>query len=274
MAKELKGSELAGFIKERQAKAVRGLRQAFNTNPKLAIIVTTNNPIIEIYIKLKKQYGEDILIDVDIHRENQADVLSKIDELNKDDSVHGIIVQLPLEDPSQTDEILAAVSPDKDVDALGPKPLFDPATPTAILWLLAGYGVDLQNKKVVIVGKGKLVGEPLYKMLTNSGVQVVVCDSSDDVAKELSSADVIVTATGSPGVITSDMIPLNAVVVDAGVAVEAGRAVGDLSEDVFERTDLSITPQKGGVGPLTVCALFENVIKSAKANAGIALDNR
>jgi methylenetetrahydrofolate dehydrogenase (NADP+)/methenyltetrahydrofolate cyclohydrolase len=274
MAKELSGSELAGFIKERQAKAVRGLKQAYNTNPKLAIIVTVENPIIEIYMRLKKQYGEDILVDVEIHRVAQGEALDAIKKLNTDDSVHGIIVQLPLEDISQTNEILAAVAPSKDVDALGPDPLFDPATPTAILWLIAGYGVDLQGRKVVIIGKGKLVGEPLFKMLQDSGIKVAVCDSSSDIKEEVSTADIIVTATGSPGVLTSDMIPLNAVVVDAGVAVEQGRAVGDLASDVFERDDLKITPQKGGVGPLTVCALFENVIKAAKLAAGIALDKR
>lgn len=271
--KLLNGSELAGFIKERQAKAVRGLRQAYLVQPKLAILVTVENPVIEIYMKLKMNYGNDILIDVDIHRVLQSDITEAIEALNNDASVHGIIVQLPLKDPSQTNEVLNLVAPEKDVDALGKSPVFDPATPTAILWLLAGYGVELQNRKVVIVGKGKLVGEPLYKMLSNSGVQVVACDSSSDIAAEVSTADVIVTATGSPGVLTSDMIPLNAVVVDAGVAVEQGRAVGDLASDVYERDDLKITPKKGGVGPLTVCALFENVIKAAKLSAGIEIDN-
>lgn len=273
MARELNGSELAGFIKERQAKSVRGLRQAYGVAPKLAIVVTVDNPVIEIYMKLKKHYGSDILVDVEVHRVKQSGVIEEIQKLNVDEDIHGIIVQLPLEDPSQTDEILNAVAPEKDVDALGKNPLFDPATPTAILWLMAGYGVDLNNKKVVIIGKGKLVGEPLSKMLIDSGVQVKVCDSSDDVASEVSTADIIITATGSPGVLTSQMIPLNSVVVDAGVAVESGRAVGDLAQDVYERTDLKITPKKGGVGPLTVCALFENVIKAAKANAGIGLDN-
>ena len=267
--KELNGSELAGFIKERQAKAVRGLRQAFSVQPKLAIIVTIENPVIEIYMRLKKNYGADILVDVDIHRVSQTDVRTKIVELNDDPSVHGIIVQLPLEDPSQTDEVINAVAPEKDVDALGTKAKFDPATPTAILWLLAGYGVDLPGKKIVILGRGKLVGEPLERMLKESSIDATAFGEDADVAKEVSAADIIVTATGQPGLLTSEMIPQKAVVVDAGVAVEAGKAVGDLAEDVYERTDLKITPRRGGVGPLTVCALFENVIKAAKLAAGI-----
>lgn len=269
--KILSGSELAGFIKERQAKAVRGLRQAYSVLPKLAIVVTVDDPVIEIYMKLKRQYGADILIDVEIHRVSQEDVMQKIDDLNNNPSVHGVIVQLPLADQSQTDEVVNAVAPEKDVDALGAQAMFDPATPTAILWLLAGYGVDLKARKVAILGRGKLVGEPLERMLLDSGVNAKAYDSSDDVSEAVATADVIITATGTPGVLTSEMIPLRATVVDAGVAVEQGRAVGDLADDVYERDDLKITPKKGGVGPLTVCALFENVIKAAKLSAGIDL---
>ena len=272
MAKQLNGSELAGFIKERQAKAVRGLRQAYGVQPKLAIIVTVNNPVIETYMRLKKRYGADILIEVDIHRTKQDEVLEKCKLLNDDSSVHGIIVQLPLQDVSETDSVINSVKPSKDVDALGVDAKLDPATPTAILWLLAGYGIDFNNKKVVLVGRGKLVGQPLERILRQSGVNVVSCDSSDDVAKEVSIADIIITATGTPGVLASKDIPLNAVVVDAGVAVEEGQTKGDLSADVYDRDDLKITPQKGGVGPLTVCALFENVITAAKRSAGIKLE--
>jgi methylenetetrahydrofolate dehydrogenase (NADP+) / methenyltetrahydrofolate cyclohydrolase len=262
--KILSGSDLAGFIKERQAKAVRGLRQAHHIMPKLAIIVTVNEPVIEIYMRLKKNYGADIGVDVDIHRIKQAEVKTLIDNLNNDNSVHGIIVQLPLEDPAETDAVVNSVDPNKDVDALGKQASFDPATPTAILWLLAGYNIEPKNKKVAIIGRGKLVGKPLELMLQDSGVDAKAYDASDDINKAVASAELIITGTGNPGLLTSEMIPKGAVVVDAGVAVEDGRAAGDLAENVYERDDLSITPKKGGVGPLTVCALFENVIKAAK----------
>ncbi len=117
--KELNGQELAGFIKERQAKAVRGLRQAYNIQPKLAILVTVENPVIEVYMRLKKNYGADILVDVEVYRIKQSDILEKLEELNNDIQTHGIIVQLPLEDSTQTDEVVNAVAPEKDVDALG-----------------------------------------------------------------------------------------------------------------------------------------------------------
>lgn len=270
--KLLSGTELAGFIKERQAKAVRGLRQAYGVQPRLAIIVTVDDPVIEIYIRLKERYGTDILVDVDIYRVQQEEVEKLIIILNADHNVHGIIIQLPLQDPSQSDALLQLVYPKKDVDALGAKPAYDPATPTAILWLLAGFGINLVDHRVALVGTGKLVGKPLFKMLTDSGIEVVTFNKESELEGMLMDSGVIITATGQPGLISSEMIPLNAVVVDAGVAVEQGVAKGDLAASVYLRDDLKITPQKGGVGPLTVCALFENVIKSAKSTAGIKVN--
>lgn len=263
--KLLNGRELAGYIKERQAHQVRALRQAWQVAPKLAIVVTVDNPVIDLYMRLKKQYGADILIDVDVHRVELDQAADLIKQLNQDDSVHGIIVQLPLSDPSRTDEIVNLVAPEKDVDALGEAPLFDPATPTAILWLLSGYNVDFAGKQVLLIGRGKLVGAPLERMLLNSGVDVRVADrSTEDLKAETIQADIIITATGSPAILYPDMVKEKAVVVDAGVASEDGKTVGDVAEEMYQRDDLTITPQKGGVGPLTVCALFENVIRAAR----------
>lgn len=264
--KILQGSDLASFIKERQAKQVRALRQAHDVFPKLAIVVTVEHPAIEVYMRMKTQYGNDILIDVDIHRVEQAEVPALIAQLNADETVHGIIVQLPLEDPSETDRIVDLVAPEKDVDALGKHAIYEPATPLAILWLLAGYNIELQGKEVLLVGRGKLVGAPLEKILKNSQVNVSVVDETvDNLTEKTLTADVIITATGSPGVVNADMIKQRAVVIDAGVAGEQGKTVGDLDPDVYERDDLTITPQKGGVGPLTICALFDNVIRAAQA---------
>jgi methylenetetrahydrofolate dehydrogenase (NADP+)/methenyltetrahydrofolate cyclohydrolase len=263
--KLLNGKELADFIKERQAKAVRGLRQAHKISPKLAIVQTKDDPIINTYVRLKKRYGADIGVDVDIHFVGQEEVPGLIQKLNQDESVHGIIVQLPLSDPSQTDEIVNLVAPEKDVDALGKKPKHEPATPMAILWLLSGYNVDLNGKHILLVGRGKLVGAPLEKILKASGQDVEVIDrTAEDLSLHAKEADIIITATGSPAILYSKMIKQNAVVVDAGVASEEGKTVGDLAADVYKRDDLTITPQKGGVGPLTVCALFENVIQAAR----------
>jgi methylenetetrahydrofolate dehydrogenase (NADP+)/methenyltetrahydrofolate cyclohydrolase len=263
--KILNGAELAGFIKERQARQVRGLRQTHGIAPKLAIVVTVDNPVIDVYMRLKKRYGDDILIDVDIHRVKQAEVPALLNKLSDDDSVHGIIVQLPLENPAETDDIVNLVPPEKDVDALGKSAVYDPATPMAIMWLLSGYNVDLAGKRVLLIGRGKLVGAPLEQILKDSGVDVHVVDrGTEDLATETKEADILITATGSPAIIYSEMIKDGAVVVDAGVASEDGKTVGDLAPEVYERQDLTITPAKGGVGPLTVTALFENVIRAAQ----------
>ena len=257
--RELNGSELAGFIKERQAKQVRALRQAWHINPRLAIVTDVENPVIETYMRLKQRYGADILIDVEIHRVPACGALEVIQELNNRDDVQGIILQLPISNSDQTEELLESIREDKDVDGLRKRAIFQAATPTAISWLLAGYGVDLKNKKVAIVGRGRLVGAPLEKMWLKSGVDVTVFEKGDDLS-QLINYDIIVSATGVPGLITSQMIKPKAVVVDAGTASENGKIVGDVSEEVRQRNDVTITPKKGGVGPLTVSALFDNVI--------------
>jgi len=264
--KLLNGRELADYIKARQAHDVRSLRQAWQVQPKLAIVVTVEHPAIDVYMRMKQRYGMDILVDVDVYRVPQEDAPALIRRLNEDDSVHGIIVQLPLEDPSKTDEIVDLVAPEKDVDALGKNATLDPATPLAILWLLAGYNVDLAGKNIVLIGRGKLVGAPLERMLRVSGYDVTVVDSkTKDSTGIIEGADIVITATGVPGLVVADMLKWGAVVVDAGVAGEQGKTVGDLAPDVYERDDLTITPQKGGVGPLTICALFDNVIRAARA---------
>ncbi len=266
MKKELNGRELADFIKERQAKAVRGLKQQWKTHPKLAIIRTNPDPVVDSYMKIKQSYGDDIGVEVDVHTIDQSEALSRIEQLNSDDSVHGIIVQIPLPDISQTDEVLNSVATDKDVDGLAGGSKFDAPTPIAISWLLAGYDVDLAGARLVIIGHGRLVGRPLKKMWDSSGYNVIVADkNTGDVAETTKSADVLVSATGVPGLITADMVSDTAVIVDAGVATDSNGLVGDVAQDVRDLPGISITPTKGGVGPLTVSALFENVITAARS---------
>ena len=262
----LNGAELAGFIKERQLHEVRSLKQAQGVRPRLAIIRTNPDPVVDSYMRLKQGYGEDIEVAVDVHTISQATALGKITELNADPLVHGIIVQIPLPDPSQTTDILNAVAASKDVDGLAASTEFDPATPMAINWLLAGYNIELAaGKKLVIVGQGRLVGAPLAKIWQASELDVAVADKKTPNLAELTrEADVLVTATGVPGLITKEMIKPDAVIVDAGVATDSNGLIGDVAPEVRELPNITITPEKGGVGPLTVCALFENVIRSAR----------
>lgn len=263
--KLLNGSELAGYIMQRQVKQVRGLRQAQGIAPKLAILQCEDDPAINTYVRLKKQYGADIGVEVDSFVIPQDQIAKKLQSLETDSSVHGVIVQLPLTDTSQTEEIVKLIAPDKDVDALGPKSEFDAATATAILWLLSGYNVELKGKNILLIGRGRLVGAPLEKMLQESGLEPEVIDRPvDDLTAHTVEADIIITATGSPRLLNPDMVKPGAVIVDAGVASEAGKMVGDVDESMYERDDLTITSQKGGVGPLTISALFDNLIRAAR----------
>lgn len=264
--KLLNGKELAEYIEERQARQVRALRQAHGVNPKLAIVQTVDNPVIDSYVTLKQRYGTEILIDVEIFKVDQSEVLGVIERLNNNNSVHGIIIQLPLADESRTQEAVDAVAPEKDVDGLGVGAVLDPATPLAINWLVAGYNVNLVGKKIAMVGNGRLVGAPLTRLWQESGYDVTVFDDqSTDMESQLSEFDVIVTAAGIPGLIRSESVKHGAVIIDAGTAAEHGKIVGDVAADVRERDDITITPEKGGVGPLTVTALFDNVIRAAQA---------
>lgn len=255
--KVLNGQELAGYIKERQAKQVRQLR-ARKIFPKLAIFYDNDSPVIAKYMSLKQQYGDDIGVGVEVIKVSAADAEEKLRAAAEDENVTGIIVQLPLKVCSM--DILDLIPFEKDVDGLRGET--DTATAMAIHWLLTSYGVDLQEKKLAIVGRGKLVGAPLEKMWTESNYDVTVFHKGDDL-NTLADYDVVVTATGVPGLIKTEMIKYGGVVVDAGTASEGGVIKGDLDEAVRERDDLTITPKIGGVGPLTVSMLFEHVLQAA-----------
>ena len=262
----LDGRELADYIKERQIKQVRNLRQSWKTIPKLAIVIANDDPVIDTFVRLKQAYGDDMTIEVEVLRVKQTDLPDTLAQLNDNALIHGIIVQLPLQDPSETDEIVKLINPEKDVDGLSGQGPFISATATAIDWLVNGYNVTLKERSIAIVGMGRLVGAPLAKLWRDGGLVVTTYDeTTEDLQSELRKADIIVTATGVPGLITSQMISPSKVVVDAGSASENGTIVGDVAADVRERTDLTITPVRGGVGPLTISALFDNVIQAANA---------
>ena len=258
--KLLNGRELAGFIKERQARQVR----AMSKKSKLLIIRDSDNPVIMKYVNLKIKYGEDIGIIVeDYYAKDSTDIATKIKSANQNPEISGIIIQLPILDKSKTDELCNLIAPEKDVDGLGVNAKFDSATATAINWLLTGYDIKLNQSKIAIVGRGKLVGMPLFKMFTNSNYDVSLFHRGDDL-NMLKDYDIIITATGVPELVNNTMVKPGACIVDAGTASEDGVLKGDLAPEVRDRDDLSaLTPTIGGVGPLTVTCLFDHVIQSA-----------
>ena len=268
--KELNGKELQGFIKQRQARQVRNLRQEYGVVPKLVIIMSKNaSQAIQTYVRMKTRYAADILIDVDVQAVAQADIAAAIDQANNDPAVQGIILQLPIDDVSQTEKLCQLIAPEKDVDGLGANSIYPSATAQAIDWLLAGYNIELSDKQIAIVGRGKLVGAPLEKMWQQRGLNVQVYDKTNPAtADSLQKCNVIVTATGVPHLITSEMIAPETVVVDAGTASEGGVLVGDVDDAVRQRSDIAITPQKGGVGPLTYAVLFDHLIEACLRQVG------
>ena len=259
--KSLDGRELVGFIKERQAREVAGMKR----KPKLVIIRDSDNPVILKYVNLKEKYGEDVGVLVDLVVVNSAaEIKDKILAANEDPEVDGIILQLPIQDKEAVEELTELIDTKKDVDGLSSHGEYDSATATAINWLLAGYDIKLTGEKIAIVGRGKLVGAPLYKMFANSSYDVSLFHRGSDLAK-LRDYSVIITATGVPGLIKSEMVGAGTVIVDAGTASENGVLMGDVAEEVRVRDDLkAITPKVGGVGPMTVACLFDHVIQAAK----------
>lgn len=265
--KLLNGTELVGFIKQRQAKQVRMLRQAHDIFPKLVILQTTGaSDVINTYVRMKQAYGKDILVDVEARSCDQKELASQIHEANTDESVHAIVVQLPLDDPSETESIVSEIAPEKDVDGLGPDAKYISATAEAIDWLISGYSIELSGKKITLLGRGKLVGAPLEKLWRDHGYDVTVLDrGSENIDETLRASDVIVSATGQAAILHESNVPNGAIVVDAGTAAEDGVLVGDADPRLQARRDLIITPPKGGVGPLTVSLMFDHVIRACLA---------
>ncbi len=264
--KYLNGAELAGYILERQGKQVRALIQAHRIQPKFAIIsCNPGNLPIKTYIKFKIAKAEELGIQTELFEIEQSEVKNKVKELVADKSVHGIILQLPLKDPSETDELLSLIPPEKDLDALNPKSELTPTTAGAILWLLAGYNIEVKNQKILVIGQGRLVGTPLAKLLLEQGCDVQTLDianTPEELDSACQSADIIIPATGSAGLIKKEHLKDGQVVIDAGTSESEGQLLGDVDPEVYESNlNLKITPQKGGVGPLTISYLFENLLQ-------------
>ncbi len=252
--KLLDGNAPADFLQMRHAQIVASLSQ----KPRLAIIRSADNPAADRYLKLKRAYGEAIGAPVDLYVEDAPTLMERIEALNADPGVTGIIIQLPVAGPDLTGKALAAVAPAKDVDGLGPNSPFEPGTVKAVLWLLAAHNIDLSGRSV-IVGQGRLVGRPLASRLEAAGHEVVTADiHTADLGAVTRTADFLFTGTGRAGLIRADMVKPGAVVVDTGAPSS------ELDPALYQRTDLrAITPNPGGVGPMTVACLFDNLLIAA-----------
>ena len=253
---KLASKQIVIDMKARQAEQVAALGRKL----KLVIVRDNDDPVIAKYVGLKVRYGAEIGVEVEDALVESDELADAIARANRE--ADGLIVQLPIVDKNRTDEMIALIDPAKDVDGLTGVGPCASATAMAVDLLIRGHDIDLEQRKIALVGHGRLVGAPLAKMWRDRGLKFTVFCSKDDLS-DLINYDLIVTAVGKPGLIKPDMVVADAIVVDAGTASEDGVIRGDVADEMRERTDVSITPKIGGVGPLTVCGLFENLLKVA-----------
>ncbi len=244
----------------------------------LGIVVATDNAATSKYIARKRQQAETVGYRVTVRELDPRSPLGAItaacDELNADDAIDAYIVQLPLPDGVAVDQALAAVDPAKDADGLAPanlaklyagEPTVIPATVKGILTLLAEYDVPVAGRAVTVVGQGRLTGKPLAALLEQRGAVVTRCDKSTaDLPAATKAADILVTAVGHPDLITAGMVKPGATVIDVGTTWADGRIVGDVDFAEVSKKAAAITPVPGGVGPMTVVSLLENVADLAE----------
>ncbi len=270
----------ADFADRARQLADRGVR------PGLAVILVGENPASAVYVRNKVAACEkagirslrfDYPVAVD-----PGEVLSQIAALNADPSVHGILVQLPLPPQFNSEAVLDAVSPDKDVDGFHAQnvgllaqgtPAFVPCTPYGVMKMLESENVSIKGAEAVVVGRSNIVGKPMARLLLQAGATVTVCHSQTrDLAFHTRRADILVAAIGRPRMITGEMIRPGGVVIDVGInrlpAEQGGKLCGDVDFESARRVASLITPVPGGVGPMTITMLLANTLKSAERFAG------
>jgi len=279
--KLLEGKKVATALDETMTKRVDELKRKSIT-PGLAVILVGENSASAVYVRNKKRRAEKLGINFQlIHFDatvSEAELLSKIDELNNDKAVDGFIVQLPVPDHIDEDKVIEAINPAKDVDGFTPisvgnlwigSPLTKPATASGILMMLDYYNVDLDGKNVVIIGRSNIVGKPTAAMMLDRNATVTITHSHTKNLKEITSkADVLVVAIGRAKFIKKDYVKDEAIVIDVGMdRDENGKLCGDVDFDDVQDKASMMTPVPGGVGPMTITALVDQVIELAEGRA-------
>jgi len=278
--KVLNGKELAERLNSELKNKINLDYQRTGVKPKLAAILVGDDPASELYIRIKRKTCAEIGIDsilINLNGEvSNAELFTKISELNSDLTVHGIILQLPLPVKFKpfTLEFIEQIDPLKDVDGLHPinkGKLFDyneefvPATPKGIITLLEYYNIELKGKHVVIINRSNLVGKPLIFMFLKRNATVTICHTStSNLESHIKKADILVVAIGQPDFITKEKIKEGAVIIDVGTSRVNGKTRGDVKfDDVFDKCSW-ITPNPGGIGPMTVSFLLQNTYNAYK----------
>jgi len=278
MATIIDGKAIAAKIRNELTAAVVGLK-ARGVIPGLAVVLVGEDPASKVYVSMKEKACTDVGIFSAEHKlsveTSEAELLALIAKLNADPKIHGILVQLPLPKQINTEKVLEAISPDKDVDGFHPynvgrlmvgKPTFQPCTPYGVMVMLKEIGFDLAGKSVVVVGRSNIVGKPVAMMCLQQHATVTICHSrTKNLADVVRSADVVIAAVGVPEMIKGDWIKEGAVVIDVGVnRVGEKKLVGDVEFAAAAARAGAITPVPGGVGPMTITMLLYNTVESAK----------
>ena len=283
----LDGKAAANAVRAELARRVAAL-ETRGVKPGLRILQVGSDPASSIYVaskvKASAKTGIDARVEQLAENASLAAIAETIGAWNRDAAVHGFIIQLPLPREIDAHDVLTLVDPAKDVDGLSPaslgalaagRPGFMPATPSGIIELLLRNGITIPGKRVVIVGRGELVGKPLASMLLLRGERgdatVTVCHSrTRDLGAVCRSAEILVVATGRAGLVTGGMVNEGVVVVDAGTNSIGGKLVGDVDFESVAAKASAITPVPGGVGPMTVAMLLANTVRAAELATGVA----
>lgn len=285
MAAVIDGKAISAKVKSEVRQEAEALK-AKGISIGLAVVIVGDNPASRVYVNNKKKACAEVgfeSFEYALPEETtQEELLALVDKLNKDDTVNGILVQLPL--PKQIDEkaVINAILPEKDVDAFHPVNVgkimigdfaFLPCTPAGVMELIASTGVDISGKECVVIGRSNIVGKPMAMLLLHKNGTVTICHSkTKNLAEVCRRADILVAAVGRANFVTPDMVKEGAVVIDVGMnRLENGKLCGDVDYAAcFEKAGY-ITPVPGGVGPMTIAMLMKNTLTSAKIKNGIAL---
>ena len=282
MGKILDGKALAQHLGRNLAEETNSLK-SHGINPKFCVINIGEDPASKVYVRSKRKKAEKIGIKQVVYQlpedESEEDVLRLIDRLNADAEVAGLMVQLPVPDQIDVDKVIERIDPEKDVDGLTPanigrlwmgKHFVEPATAAGIIALLDHYQIDLNGKNAVIVGRSNIVGKPLAALMLERNASVSILHShTRDLGELTRRADILVSAVGKPHMIKAEMVKEGAVVIDVGINRVDGQLMGYVDFDQVKDKASWITPVPGGVGPLTVEFLMEEVIKLTRRQHGL-----
>lgn len=279
MAELISGKVVSQKVRLEIADEVKAFSAEHGYAPGLAVVVVGDNPASAVYVRNKHKACLEVGItsyQIEFPKETTEEVLlAKIDELNSDPKVNGILVQLPLPKHISEENVINRISPKKDVDAFHPENVgrivigsydFLPCTPAGIVELLKHHSVQIEGKSCVVIGRSNIVGKPMALLLTERNGTVTLCHSrTRNLAEITASADIIVVAIGKPEFLTADMVKEGAVVIDVGInRLPDGKLVGDVKFDEVEKKASMITPVPGGVGPMTITMLLKNTLTAAK----------